>query len=207
MSNPKTRQRIPVIPFNEPVVASSSSSGGAFHEANVRATARGDADSLDYERPGFDRAYEVHMDRSTDEAPSALEMAKLGRARCAEVYEDEWDKILADGDECDHAEWGPACPFCNAPAMAIAAGKPGRKYLVIRYDVTDLSDFQVETLAGEALVQAEASDHDESPCGEGDCEHCSGGDREKCERRMVNHPDVEAERVDVLAWNEVITCS
>lgn len=180
------------------------------HESAVREVARSDAESLDFEAPGFAAAVEVHCDRSDDEAPGPLELAiaALGSDEVKRIYEGEWETILRDtnrdlsaaASKCDHVEWSPACPFCCAPAMAIAPGKPGRRYLVIRYDVTDLTDDQIDTLAHEAIVQGEASDHDDSPCGK--CEACLSphvGEQPNCRERLVNHPDVEAERVEVIA--------
>ena len=200
MSNPRTFQRIPVVRS----LASSSSA-----EPNV---------SLTPWRQHPPRGFAVLDDHSLACrhnqrgccpvcADAHREIVAIGGRHYWMASEADFAELLAGVDSdrgqpdgaglCDHKEWGPACPFCLRPAMAIAAGKPGRKYLVIRYDVTDLTEDQIDTLAGCAIVQGEASDLDETPCGS--CEDCQEGDPNACTCHPTNYPDVEAEQVEVIA--------
>jgi hypothetical protein len=53
---------------------------------------------------------------------------------------------------CDHAEWGPACPVCSEPAVAICVGeseKP-RRFLVVAIDVTHLSPDEIDRVQANA---------------------------------------------------------
>lgn len=98
------------------------------------------------------------------------------------------------------------------------------RYLVIRYDVTELSNEQIDALAMESIVQGEESEHHPDVAAVAVCrfcgdpeddggvevkDHCSGGGGRACDKRQAVEDFGQSingmsrdkiERIDVRRW-------
>lgn len=78
----------------------------------------------------------------------------------AHASESNDDGVCSACLACDHSEWGPACPICNEPAVAICVGesdKP-RKFLVVAIDVSALTADEIGGLELALSAQTEGVD-------------------------------------------------
>jgi hypothetical protein len=80
----------------------------------------------------------------------------------AGLSEDQIDSLtgyaVAQGEASDFDEDFGGVNYPDVKVTSRVAGRGERKRLVVEYDVTDLSEDQVDVLTGAAIAQAEAND-------------------------------------------------